>query len=165
MRLGLFETRVRGFMRVADRQQACQNHANLVNAGEIAHHGQISLNRRQRYAAMQVVGSSQYNDAVGLQVDNISLHTLEHLAGGLPADPAIEEIAVREILVQPPAIGDAVAQEDDTVLSLLRRTEPRILFSITRELSRIRIPYLAHLLFQLGTKVRIGALQILPQLH
>jgi hypothetical protein len=46
-----------------------------------------------------------------MQIENILLQPAQHLAGDLPADASIDEIPIREIFIEPPEVGDRVAQK------------------------------------------------------
>ena len=74
--------------------------------------GEVVIDGGRGNLARQVVGSRQDQHGGGMQVDHVGLEALEHFSGGLPGDAAVDVIAVGEIFVEAPEIGDRVAEED-----------------------------------------------------
>ncbi len=105
--------------------------------GEIGDHREVILDGNDIDAAGQVIGAGQNQYGLGLQVDDIGLEPPQHFAGDLAADAAIDEIAVRKVLVQTPEIGNGIAEKHDAPLALLGRRQFLVGFRIARQVVAI----------------------------
>ena len=72
--------------------------------------------------------------------------------------------APREVLVEPPHVGDRIAEEDDSGLVRLRRRELRAGFRVARHVVAVGIAQLSLLALEQVAEVRLGALEHLAQL-
>src|SRR5262249_53528489 len=109
-------TRIDVLVVVADRQHGGEHRLDFVRFSKVGDHGQVVLDGRYRSPAGDVVRAGQHKHSGRVKVDDVSFHAAQHLAGDLAADSPIHELAAGEVLVQPPAIGNGIAQENDAFL-------------------------------------------------
>ena len=124
---------------------------------KLGDHREIVLDGGERNAARDVVGAPEHDYRGRLQADHVGLHATQHLSADLAADAAIQEIAIGEIFVKVPDVGDGVAQEHDAGLAGHGRADAGVLVGIAREIVAVRIAELAVFLVDQRAEVSIQA--------
>ena len=135
----------------------------MVVVGQVGHHRQVVRDGHDVHPVRDVVCAREDQHGRRVQRDDIGQKAAQHLPGDLPADSAVDEVPAREVLVQPPAVGNRVAQEHHARRGGARRRELEVIVGVALDVVAIGVAEIGLDPVELRLEVLLGGVEDLAQ--